>query len=628
MRTFRRILIWGFFLLALSPYLVWGLVKCSDWVHSLQQRELKAREEAFLCAPPWARDVVWYQIFPERFYNGDPGNDPVFRDTDATIPVPGWKVKAWGSDWYALDPWEKESFGDFFRSVMTRRYGGDLQGILDKLDYLHDLGVTALYLNPVFRAPSLHKYDARCLHHIDENFGPDPKGDRELIEAAHETEDPATWVWTSADKLFLKLIREAHRRKMKIILDGVLNHSGRKFFAFKDLLKNKELSKYAGWYEVKRWDAALPDGFEYQGWYGEKSLPEFRKNGDGFDPAVEKYLFDISERWMAPGGKVRDGIDGWRLDVAFLLPHRFLKKWRTKVKGLNPESYLVGEVWEIDPAYLQGDELDALMNYPALEAAQHFFINKREKISVSGFDAWLKKIRDSYTSKANEVMQSLLASHDTARLRTQIMNPDPPVRNLPALSSYTKLQNTRDYKVDRGGNAAAAVQKLMVIFQATYLGAPMVYYGDEAGMTGANDPDCRKPMLWKGITYEDETAFPYPDLSRPREINKVDEDLLEHYKKMIRIRRSSEALRQGDFQTVMTDDSKDIYGFKRQSKKETILVILNNSDQAQKVSLPWGGAAPARFKDLLNANQTLIAREGMLTLQIRAKWAVILKEIR
>jgi hypothetical protein len=173
----------------------------------------------------WQTEAVWYQIFPERFRNGDPSNDPIRDSLGGKEWAPeSWRVRAWTSDWYARDAWEQARGDNFFWTVSERRYGGDIQGIIDKLDYLRDLGINAIYLNPVFWSGSHHKYDTYSFHHVDPYFGPDPKGDLALI--ASETEDPATWKWTAADKLFLEMVAKAHERGMRVIIDGVFNHAG------------------------------------------------------------------------------------------------------------------------------------------------------------------------------------------------------------------------------------------------------------------------------------------------------------------------------------------------------------------------------------------------------------------
>ena len=197
--------------------------------------------------PAWAKNVVWYQIFVERFINGDKSNDPSAEDI--SIPAIGQTPPA---------GWTTNAKLSFDHLLLHRRYGGDLKGVIDKLDYLKDLGITALFLNPINHAPSLHKYDASSYHHVDANFGPDPKGDRKMM-AAENPADPATWKWTAADKLFLKLVQEAHKRGMKVIMDYSWNHTGTRFWAWEDLLKNQKNSKYKDWYEIKSFDTDFPD---------------------------------------------------------------------------------------------------------------------------------------------------------------------------------------------------------------------------------------------------------------------------------------------------------------------------------------------------------------------------------
>ena len=226
-----------------------------------------------LGVPAWAADAIWYQIFVERFRNGDPSNDPTVDDiagvTDEPAPD-GWRPTPWGQDWYRQEPWAAATGRDFYATVNFRRYGGDLQGVLDRLDYLQDLGVTALYLNPVNDAPSLHKYDARNYHHVDRNFGPDPRGD-EAHMAAEDPTDPSTWGWTAADSLFLVLVKEVHRRGMRIIVDYSWNHTGITFWAWRDVLERQRASRFADWYEIERFDDPATrdtNEFAYRGWVG------------------------------------------------------------------------------------------------------------------------------------------------------------------------------------------------------------------------------------------------------------------------------------------------------------------------------------------------------------------------
>jgi cyclomaltodextrinase len=310
--------------------------------------------------PSWAADAVWYQIFPERFRNGDPSNDPVARDV--RLPADHeWHVSPWTSDWYKMQPWEQARSDKFYSVVFDRRYGGDLQGVLDKLDYLSRLGITAIYFNPLVESISLHKYDASSYHHIDRTFGPNPAGDERLV--ADETDDPRTWRWTAADSIFLALVKEAHARKIRVIIDGVFNHCGTEFFAFRDVVENQKRSRYADWFDIRRWDddRTPHSEFEYKGWWNHASMPEFAEDANGFLPPVRSYFTNVTKRWMDPNGDgdPSDGVDGWRLDVANDVSNVFWKEWRILVKSINPNAYIVGEIWDNAKEWLRGDQFDA-----------------------------------------------------------------------------------------------------------------------------------------------------------------------------------------------------------------------------------------------------------------------------
>ncbi|MCK5483938.1 MAG: alpha-amylase, partial [Gemmatimonadetes bacterium] len=328
-----------------------------------QAQSRDAIAPASLDVPAWSRDVVWYQVFVERFRNGDPSNDPTLDDMEGSWPhvrPAGWEPTPWTQDWYRQEAWAEATGMPFYQAVQLRRYGGDLQGVMDQLDYLQELGVTALFLNPINDAPSLHKYDARNYRHIDRNFGPDPRGDEALMEA-EDPADPATWTWTAADSLFLALVDEVHRRGMRIIVDYSWNHTGTRFWAWQNLLENQAESPYADWYEIERFDdPATPDTneFAYSGWAGVPDLPEWKKIGrpegarSGAVPGtlvegVRELVFDVTRRWLDPNGDgdPSDGVDGFRLDVAEIVPLDFWREYRRVVREINPEAYLVGEVW-------------------------------------------------------------------------------------------------------------------------------------------------------------------------------------------------------------------------------------------------------------------------------------------
>jgi len=534
--------------------------------------------------PAWTKEAIWYQIFPERFSNGDKTNDPAPEDMEGAWPhfIPeGWQIHPWTSDWYKLQPWEIKTGKDFYWNAGVRRYGGDLQGIIDKLDYLKELGITAIYLNPVFEAPSLHKYDASMYHHIDNNFGPDPKKDRE-IWAEEDPSDPATWKWTTADKLFLKLIDECHKRGMKIIIDGVFNHTGTQFWAFRDIVKNQQNSKYRDWYTIKSWDdPAAGQKFDYEGWLGVKDLPEIREDENGLIKGPREHVHDIVKRWMDPNGDgdPSDGIDGWRLDVAEMVEHNFWKEFRTWVKNINPEAYIVGEIWWDDwnnykmmnaAPWIQGDQFDAVMNYRFARALKNFVINKKDHIGPRGFIDSLQTIYKDYPVQNTYAMMNLMDSHDVERLSSMIINPDL------WYDHGGNPQQTKTFDVRKPNSTEREIQKLIVGMQFTLPGAPDIYYGDEAGMWGGDDPDCRKPMVWKEIQYETETTHPF-GMSRPSDTVKFDESLFNWYKKIASVRKENKALSLGDIEFHVIDEEKKILAYTRSLNGESILCIINNN---------------------------------------------------
>jgi len=577
--------------------------------------------------PDWAKDAVWYQIFPERFRNADPSNDPTKADIAGAFPLAPdlpWQLHPWASDWYERQDYEKDATIPFHHLVQRRRYGGDLQGIIDKLDYLQELGINAIYLNPVFDSPSSHKYDGMSFHHIDPNFGPDPAGDRKLI-AEENPGDPSTWVWTSADKLALELIKQCHARGIRVIFDGVFNHMGLRSWPFLDVIEKQQDSVYADWFTVNSWrDEEKGTKFDYEGWFGHKTLPELREDDEGIVAGPRDYIFAATRRWMDPDGDgdPSDGIDGWRLDVAFCVAHPFWKKWRKVVKGMNPDAYITAElinpVPELKP-YLQGDEFDAVMNYNFAFASSDYFADEKTRISTTEFDRRLQELREAFPPGVAEVQQNLFGSHDTDRIGSHIVNRDKEhANNWEAYFNFSKVENGQ-YDPRKPTEDELASQKLFAVLQMTYVGAPMIYYGDEVGMWGANDPDCRKPMVWDDLVYEDEVTL--PDGSKKAQPDKVEVNcgLLEHYRKLIALRRDLPSLRRGSFKTVLIDDSRQLYGFRRKLNDEEVLVILNNSDEKQEAALEVAGS----WQDRWNAGQ-LNATDGRLSVSLSPRGASIL----
>lgn len=553
-------------------------------------------------------DAIWYQIFPERFRNGDPTNDPVPASMVGTWPyfIPAdWEVSPWTSDWYGLQPWERDGKG-FYVHAQLRRYGGDLQGILDELDYLQELGVNSLYLNPVFESASLHKYGATRYHHIDRHFGPDPGGDLKLF--SEETpSDPATWKWTAADRLFLKLIAEVHRRDMRIIIDGVFNHVGIPFWAFQQVKREGASSEFADWFIIKRWDdpATPEDEFEYHGWTGVQDLPELARDEKTLPPEIREHFRRIVNRWMDPNGDgdPSDGIDGWRLDVAAEVPMGFWTEFRGWVKNINPHAFLTGEIWWSDyknNGYANGrpwldQAFDSVMNYRFGDVVYRFF-NQPEPVSAGEFVGLLQAIETDYTYERLLDQQNIFGTHDTSRIGSAVVNP-----------TYRQdhgagLQDNRSYDVRQPNAREKQRWRQMVAFQFMSPGAPFIYYGDEVGMWGADDPDCRKPMLWPDLKFDEEHAHPF---GLKREVNRVsiDEDMLAFYQGMIRLRNKHELLRRGTLRWNLIDEDRKLVAFTRQSARseEKIVAVFNAGDTGA-IVMPtelWGDQS-AQWTDLVS----------------------------
>ena len=514
---------------------------------------LEPSTDAPFRTPEWAKDAVWYQVMLDRFRNGEPGNDPPH-------------ARAWRSSFMEPDAYERgldESFWSYY--VFRRRYGGDLAGLRQALPYLSELGVNALYLNPVFQAGTYHGYDAVDYLHVDERYG---AGDDYAAAAAGEDpRDPATWTWSASDRMFLEFVREAHAAGFKVILDGVFNHVGTRHPAFRDVAERGADSAYADWFEVRSWEP-----FEYAGWAGFGELPVFKKAAHGFaSDEVKQHVFDVTRRWMDPNGDgdPSDGIDGWRLDVPNEVAGPFWVEWRKLVKSINPDAYITGEIWDEAGEWLSGDRFDAVMNYPFARAALAWVGDRRNKIAPSELDRRLAELRLAYPAQATYVQQNLYGSHDTDRLASMLKNPDR------SFDGENRVQDGANYDAGRPGPTHYKRARLLALLQMTYVGAPMVYYGDEVGMFGADDPICRKPMLWKDHE-------PYDDADN----DFVDEAHLRWYQRVIALRRGSPALSRGSFRTLLADDEQDVWAFERRLGDERVLVALNASRNSARVRLP------------------------------------------
>jgi len=561
--------------------------------------------------PQWSQEVIWYQIFVERFHNGDPTNDPtpenIYAASNFTQVPEDWSITPWTSDWYEQEPWAKELTSNYYDALQHRRYGGDLQGVIDKLDYLQDLGITAIYLNPINDAPSLHKYDARYYHHIDVNFGPDPEGDIALM-TTEDPNDPSTWKWTSADKLFLKLIEEVHQRAMRIIVDYSWNHTGVEFWAWKDVLKNQEQSPYKDWYSILRFDdPSTPENeFDYKGWLNIKSLPELKKvnttqahkighpyEGD-LNTGAKEHVLAVTKRWLAPNGDLSKGIDGYRLDVADHIPMGFWRDYRRFVKTANPEAYLVGEIWWeswpdqlMNPVpYLQGDVFDAIMFYQIYKPARHFFANTNAPINAQQFKDSLIFQWQRLEEPNRYAMMNVSATHDTPRLLSSF-------NNAGKYKYQAKPNDDANYKTGRPDQESYQRVRLYLMHQFTNIGAPHIWNGDEMGMWGADDPDCRKPLWWSEMTFNSENRNNIS--TKPAEYDEVgfNKQHFEFYKRLIELRKSNPVLVNGDLEFLESNDR--VLAYRRFMEGEEIIVVLNAGMQVEPFKLPNN----AKYKSLM-----------------------------
>ncbi|MDG4965484.1 glycoside hydrolase family 13 protein [Lactococcus lactis] len=360
-------------------------------------------------APEWVKETVWYQIFPERFSNGDKSNDPE-------------GTKAW-------NPQDVPDRQDF--------YGGDLQGVIDHLEHLTELGVNGIYFTPIFQAFSNHKYDTEDYMEIDKQFG-----DKEL---------------------FKTLVKEAHARGIKVMLDAVFNHIGDTSAQWQDVLKNQEKSKFADWFHVNSWPATYTptDDFENaeNATYDTFAFTPHMPKLNTANPEVEAYLLKVADYWIS-----EFDIDAWRLDVADEVDHTFWKKFRTTCDAAKDDFYILGEVWHSAQPWLVGDEFSAVMNYAYTDAIKDGLITK--KISLEQMVSNINTQLTLYRKQVNQMMFNVLDSHDTPRILTVAKNN----KNL---------------------------MKLVETFTFMQPGVPCIYYGDEYAVTGGMDPECRKVMPWE-----------------------------------------------------------------------------------------------------------------------------------
>ena len=431
--------------------------------------------------PDWVKDAIFYQIFPERFRNGDPANDPPGTEPWGTAPT-------------------RENF-----------LGGDLEGIIEGLDYIAGLGCNAIYLTPIFKAATNHKYDTYDYFQIDPHFGDDATFDR--------------------------LVREVKKRDMRLVLDGVFNHCGVGFAPFKDVLEKGERSPYRDWF--------MPYSFPLR-----PKLPNYATCGgvgwlprlNAKNPEVEAFVHEVVLHWLGRG------IDGWRMDVAYELEPPFWRRLRQTVKARYPEAYLVAEEWRDPWPFLQGDTFDGAMHYRLRDLLFDFFL--KNALAADSFARALTLLRERLPEGSEWGMMTLLGSHDTPRVLTEC-----------------------------GGDREAV--QLLFTFLLTYPGAPMLYYGDENGMEGGHDPDCRRPMVWE------ESRWSQP--------------IRHTVKQLLALRRAQPALRRGEFKVAYAEDR--LFSFYRILGEERVLVVLNNTHVPRSLILPAGFPEGTRLVDALSCRE-------------------------
>jgi cyclomaltodextrinase len=595
--------------------------------------------------PEWAKEAIWYQIFVERFRNGDPSNDPTPADLQGSYPgrfPSDWSITPWGHDWYAHEPWlDSVKAGNFYSKIQARRYGGDLQGVMDKLDYIQELGVTAIYFNPLNDSPSLHKYDASNYSHIDRNFGPDPEGDVKLMNS-EDPDNPVTWNWTAADKLFLEVVAECHKRGIRVIMDYSWNHTGRVFWALNDIRKNGEKSPFKDWYNIIQYDdpATAADEFRYEGWGGNNPwMPVFKKDiippedkimpfeGNLHSETLKQHIFDVSKRWLDPDqdGDPSDGVDGFRLDVSGEVPMGFWREYRKEVRSVKKDAYLVGEIWWLewpdkllDPkVFLEGDQYDAIMNYRWYRIARGFFGQAEPILTPTGFISEITRIDSGINNDNLLAMMNVAATHDSPRLSTSLYNK--------TFDKYNaKPSENPEYKINKPDELTRREQTLLLIHQFTFIGAPHIWNGDEVGMWGADDPDCRKPVIWDDIVYETEQANYNPDKIRPADVVTPDTALLSFYKRLVQMRKDNPVLAHGDLEFILADDQKMLLGYKRKSEGSEVIVVFNRSDSAQVVII--NEAPLIDFRLLMSAGKLFFDSTGNENgIQLGPLSAVVLK---
>ena len=530
--------------------------------------------------PDWAKGAVMYQIFTDRFYNGDKSNDV---ETNEYYYIGDYSRRVTNWDKYPANMGVREF------------YGGDLQGVMDKLDYLQELGVEVVYFNPLFVSPSNHKYDIQDYDYIDPHYGKIVDDGGEVLPDGVTDNSQATKYkkrttglknLEASNELFIKLVEELHRRGMKVILDGVFNHCGsfnkwmdreRIYEGEKDYEPGAYISADSPYRSYFRFFKEGPENWpyngNYDGWWGHDTLPKLNYEDS---VKLENYILYIGRKWVSPPYNV----DGWRLDVAADLGrsneynHDFWKKFRTAVKDANPSALILAEHYGDPSDWLKGDEWDTVMNYDAFMEPITWFLTGMEKHSDEAREELLGNIDNFIGSMAHHMSNMLTPSLQVAM--NELSNHDH--------SRFLTRTNHMVGRVEHLGPEAAneyvnkAVMREAVVMQMTWVGAPTIYYGDEAGVCGFTDPDNRRTYPWGREDYE----------------------LIAFHKEAIRIHKEHPALRTGSLKILGGEEN--VLSYARFKGNDRIVIVINNRSERTEVKVPvWEAEIPAkcRMKRLL-----------------------------
>ena len=563
--------------------------------------------------PDWAKGAVMYQIYVDRFRNGDPDND-----------VQTGEYAYLGEHCQKVDDWGK------IPAVMGVRefYGGDLQGIIDKLDYLKDLGVEVVYLNPIFVSPSNHKYDCQDYEYVDPHLGKIVEDCDELL-APGDKDNSHAWKYIrrvtdkknleASNRLFIRLVEELHKRGMKVILDGVFNHCGsfNKWMDRERIYEGQEgyepgayisaESPYCSFFNFHD-ENAWPYNSSYDGWWTHETLPKLNYEGS---KKLYEHILEVAEKWVSPPFSA----DGWRLDVAADLGfsnefnHRFWKDFRKRVKAANPDALILAEHYGNPEGWLQGDEWDSVMNYDAFMEPVTWFLTGMEKHS----DEYREDLYGDSNAFIGAMMHHMRSLHMSAlhTAMNELSNHDH--------SRFLTRTNRRVGRISYAGAEAAsqninkAVMREAVVIQMTWPGAPTLYYGDEAGVCGFTDPDNRRTYPW----------------------GQEDQDLILFHKKMIALHKKYRILRTGSLKFLWNDYQGLCYG--RFSHTEQIIVVINNRDEGREVMLDIWQTGITRLEEsvitrlmlssqdgFIDKEEQITARAGSINLYLPARSATIL----